>query len=535
MDSEIQLSKEEIESRKRWLGIGKADEVVLAEIDAVVGGHMDELMTAMYSHFLSFPETRSFFPDEQTVNRARAAQTLYFERLTKGNFNEDYVRGRLIVGTVHHRIDLDPKWYLGAYAHAISWLTARLAEYYKSDTAGLVQAVSTLTRVIFFDVALAMDTYIGAKELAITKHISALKDLETERKVTKSILESAPIGIVRYDPERICVECNPEFLSMVGLQERKDVVGKRLFDVAPGLNRDPYKELLVSSVPTQRFGDSFYFVAKESAAHWDWACWPIKDDRGEVAGYVAKFVNVSDRILLQQQREDFVATLTHDLKTPILAAGRAIKLLLEGDFGAITAEQAEILRNIDDSNASLYKLVQTLLDVYKYESGTKQLRLSAVSVETLVSKAVTEIKGLAQAKDISVEEPTELFEFQLYCDAEEVRRVLMNLLDNALKFTPSGGRISIIVSQDDRTTAFHVKDTGKGVKPEEQGRLFQRFWQAAGSGRYYAGTGLGLYLCRKIVEMHGGKITCESVVDRGSTFTFVLPNRAQVADGAQNE
>jgi NtrC-family two-component system sensor histidine kinase KinB len=291
----------------------------------------------------------------------------------------------------------------------------------------------------------------------------------------------------------------------------------------------------VSSVPTQRFGDSFYFVAKESAAHWDWACWPIKDDRGEVAGYVAKFVNVSDRILLQQQREDFVATLTHDLKTPILAAGRAIKLLLEGDFGAITAEQAEILRNIDDSNASLYKLVQTLLDVYKYESGTKQLRLSAVSVETLVSKAVTEIKGLAQAKDISVEEPTELFEFQLYCDAEEVRRVLMNLLDNALKFTPSGGRISIIVSQDDRTTAFHVKDTGKGVKPEEQGRLFQRFWQAAGSGRYYAGTGLGLYLCRKIVEMHGGKITCESVVDRGSTFTFVLPNRAQVADGAQNE
>jgi PAS domain S-box-containing protein len=529
MGNPIELSIQEIESRKRWLGIGKADEAVLAEIDKIVGSHIPELMTAMYSHFLSFPETRSFFPDEATVNRARSAQTLYFERLIKGNYDEEYVRGRLTIGTTHHRIDLDPKWYLGAYAHAIAWLTNRLAEHYSDDAASLAQAVSSLTRIMFFDVTLAMDTYIGAKELALTKHISALKDLETERKATKAILESAPIGILRYDADYYCVECNPEFMSMVGAIDRKELIGKSLFQVAPGLNREPYRELLMSAVPTQRFGDSFDFFSTSTAGanFWDWACWPIKEDNGAVAGYVAKFVNVSDRILLQQQREDFVATLTHDLKTPILAAARAIKLLLEGDFGAISAEQAEILRNIHESNDSLYKLVQTLLDVYKYESGTKQLNFTPVFIDELVLKVLTEIRSLAEAKGIRLVEPAEAIPQKILCDREEVRRVLMNLVDNALKFTPSGGLISVTISQTPRHTTVSVQDTGKGVKEEDQGRLFQRFWQASGSGKYYAGTGLGLYLCRKIVEMHGGKISCTSTPSEGSTFTFTLPNNGQ--------
>jgi signal transduction histidine kinase len=102
--------------------------------------------------------------------------------------------------------------------------------------------------------------------------------------------------------------------------------------------------------------------------------------------------------------------------------------------------------------------------------------------------------------------------------------VVQNLIDNSLKFTPSGGKIRVALSQNDDVTTVTVSDTGKGIPPENMVKLFQRFWQAGSSGRYYASTGLGLYLARKIVEAHGGQIYCESEVGKGSQFTVELPS-----------
>lgn len=517
------MSSAEIELRKQWLKLDELDKDVLAELDRLIVANVDDMMEHLYAHFLAFEETRSFFPDEATLNRAKSAQAKYFERLAKGFYDLAYVNDRLRVGSTHYRVELDPKWYLGAYSSALRFIYSIVAEKYKDDAEKRFELVTTLIKLIFFDMGLAIDTYIAAKEQAIRTHRDAIRELETERRVTKSILENAPTGIVRLTNQFVCVECNEEFNEILELESREQILGRPLFEIAPHINKEPIVEAF-------RTGQSFRFNSDrlnltrttDDISYWDWAVWPVKDESGE-SGLVAMFTSVTDRVRLQQQREDFVATLTHDLKTPILAANRALKLLMEGDFGPIAESQGQILETILQSNDAMYRLVLTLLDVYRYDSGAKQLHFAPSNFSEVVGRLVSELKPLATTKqiDLTFEKPD--YPVPVVCDIEEVRRVIQNFIDNSLKFTPKGGRIKIEMMQEESKTILKVSDTGRGISEEDKPKLFQRFWQTSSGGRYYAGTGLGLYLCRKIVEMHGGRIWCESELGVGSIFAFSLP------------
>jgi PAS domain S-box-containing protein len=255
---------------------------------------------------------------------------------------------------------------------------------------------------------------------------------------------------------------------------------------------------------------------------------PIRTEAGSaviavVRDITERKVHEQDVKQLMQQREDFVATLTHDLKTPILAVNRAVKLMIDGDFGAISESQLEVLKVIIDSNEAMYQLARTLLDVYKYDSGAKRLMLAAHDMCRMLQDLIGELRPLAESSEIAIKTVLPAESIFVLCDADEVRRVMQNLLDNALKFTPRGGTIEIRIEQSGDLITTAVADTGKGISVHERTQLFQRFWQAPDSGRLYASTGLGLYLCRQIVELHGGTIWCESEPGAGSTFFFTLP------------
>ncbi|HNB22341.1 MAG TPA: protoglobin domain-containing protein [Candidatus Melainabacteria bacterium] len=525
-----QLSNEEIELRQRWLEFETIKSSEIDQIDSLIKMHVDELMDSMYEHFLSFEETRSFFPSPQVMERAKAAQKQYFLRLARGVYDSNYVADRLRVGSTHHRIELDPKWYIGAYNRAVAWLLPRLfSEGAKDETAKKVDVATSLMKLIFFDMGLAIESYIGSKELAIIQHRDAIRELETEKRVTKSILESAPIGIVSLDDSFLCVECNEEFAQLLSLTSTKDVLGKNLFDLAPLLSKQAFQACKETGNPSQVSAEALNFLMDKTSeiTYWDWAIWPVKRGDGSTSGMVAMFSNATDRVMLQQQREDFVATLTHDLKTPVSATNRAIKLLLDGDFGELQAGQREILETILQSNTTLYGLVQTLLDVYRFDSGVKEMDIKECNLAAVITQLVTEIMPLAQERRVQLRAVLPVDANPIDCDQEEVRRVIQNLIDNSLKFTPPSGTVTVSMTQTEANTTVFVKDTGKGIPTENMSKMFQRFWQAGSSGRYYASTGLGLYLARKIVEGHGGKIWCESVVGQGSTFFFVVPNHKQ--------
>lgn len=525
--TEPEISDHEIQLRKLWLKFTDQDEAVLKEeIDRLLEGRIADLMEVMYQHFLSFEDTRSFFPNQQVLERAKSAQALYFDRLTKGDYNRDYVLDRLRIGSTHHRIALDPKWYIGAYNSALGWILPLVLDQYISQEARemLMRPLSALLKVMFFDMGFAIDSYISAKEIAITKQRDALRELETQKRVTKSILESAPIGIVSMDRSFTFLECNDEFVQILERQSRDEVIGHKFFELAPLLNCAALEQVLLSEQPHRKSADPLKLSqsAINDETYWDWAAWPVKDDLGSISGLVAMFSNSTDRVLLQQQREDFVATLTHDLKTPVSATNRAVKYLLDGDFGPVSEEQREILETIFQSNTALYSLVQTLLDVYRFDSGVKELNIRPCNFQEIMSQMVTEIMPLAQEKGVTLTLQLPEGLTDVSCDDAEIRRVLQNLIDNSLKFTPMGGTILVALEQTEGKLRVCVSDTGKGIAEENKPKLFQRFWQAGSTGRYYASTGLGLYLCRRIVEAHGGKIWCESTSGQGSKFFFEI-------------
>jgi PAS domain S-box-containing protein len=520
------LSAKAIQLRREWLSFTDEDEALVKQIDPLIEANIDPMMDDMYAHFLSFPETQKFFPDEITLKRAQAGQKRYFLRICKGNYDENYVLERLTVGITHYRIGLEPTWYLGAYNRVMTWLRQLVNEQFGQDPVKFLRMISALNRLIFFDMGLAIESYSFAKENSIRKQRDEIANLETEKRVTKGILEGAPSAIVRLDRDFVCLECNQEFLEMNGSTRREQVVGESLFAVAPGLPRSRFQDVVKTGQPLRSNAEALQINRnlQRSALFFDWSVWPIKEADGNAEGLVATFTDVTAGVLLQQQREDFVATLTHDLKTPVLAANRAIKLLLEGDFGAVAAGQRQILETILDSNTAMYKMVQTLLDVYRYDSGVKQLTFVRSDLVKLIRNMVKELQPLATTRGIELKVDISDESIEINADMEEIRRVVQNLVDNALKFTPAGGTISISVNSQSNFTEISIKDTGKGISEPDKPKLFQRFWAAAGSGRYYASTGLGLYLCRKIVESHRGSIWCDSELGKGSTFVFTIEN-----------
>ena len=518
------MSDEEIARRKEWLELDKVDEENIRALDEILSANIDDLMDYLYNHFLSYDDTRSFFPDEETLRRARAGQRQYFLSLTCGKYDQEYVSHRTRVGATHYRIGLDTRWYLGAYYRALSFLRKVVSEEMENDPHRSHEMLSSLIKLVFFDMGLAIDTYNSMKMQALREHKDIISQLDTERKVTKGILENAPIGIVRLSSDFVCLEANSEFVEMVGKESLEDLVGQSIFQICPALPKDEFSAAATSGTSRRVAAERLQLKESDIDSYFDWALWPVKEKDASTSGLVATFSHVSDSVKLQQQREDFVATLTHDLKTPILAANRALKLLMEGDFGPIQDSQKTIIETILQSNDAMYQMVLTLLDVYKYDSGVKQLNIVPEDLVGKTEHFVGEFTKLAEQKQIQLSFKAPAKTVPVLCDYGEVRRVVQNLIDNSLKYTARGGKIEVIIDQSDETTLVTVKDTGKGISEEDLPKLFQRFWQAASGGRYYASTGLGLYLCRQIVESHEGKIWCESKPGVGSSFFFTLPN-----------
>lgn len=371
--------------------------------------------------------------------------------------------------------------------------------------------------------SLDIESYIAAKEAAIMQQSDAIADLRAERRAISIVLENAPFAMLRVDNQFCLLECNDEFLKVID-RRREDVVGQSIFQAAPSLAESAFHEVLKHGVSYRGNAELLSFDGTSSVQYWDWASWPVKNGEGEVLGLVAIFTNATGRVVLQQQREDFVATLTHDLKTPILAASRTIKLLMDGDFGPVSTAQLRVLENLFLSNDAMYKMVLTLLEVYKYDSGTKRLNRRPYDLGAALSRLVTELQPLADAKSIVLETVSLENAGKVECDLDEIRRVVQNLIENSLKFTASGGLVRVTLEQGDSGSIIRVSDTGRGISEDEKPKLFQRFWQSAG-GRSHSGSGLGLYLCRQIVEAHGGKIWCDSELGQGSTFSFSMEKR----------
>ncbi len=235
--------------------------------------------------------------------------------------------------------------------------------------------------------------------------------------------------------------------------------------------------------------------------------------------------SIAERDRIDRQRQDFVSRLTHDLRTPLVAADRMLGLLQDGVLGEISPEIREALTIMGRSNHNLLEMVNKLLDVYRYESGSKTINLQPLNLQELIDQVVQELKPIAISKNLELS--ADLNDIadgntQVKGDRLELLRVFNNLIGNALKFTDSGS-VHVSLKLDASEAVIAIADTGAGIPLEEQPFLFHRFRQG---NHQKQGSGLGLYLSHYIINAHNGKILVKSPnldSQQGSTFFVHLP------------
>ncbi len=236
---------------------------------------------------------------------------------------------------------------------------------------------------------------------------------------------------------------------------------------------------------------------------------------------------------LSELKEEFLALTTHDLRSPLTVISGVISFFTSGRLGELTPEQKNMVAMMERNTHNLIELVNDLLDASKLESGTMRLDLSSTDLCLLIDELREAMDPLAKEKDINLEEEIPCDLPPLQADRAKLRRVLTNLVSNAIKFTPKGGRVRIRAEAEGDHIRISVIDTGVGIPPEDLARLFDKYEQARSRAtRSEKGTGLGLYITRQLVELHGGRIEVQSEVGRGSTFSFTIPTAVK-SDGGQ--
>lgn len=252
--------------------------------------------------------------------------------------------------------------------------------------------------------------------------------------------------------------------------------------------------------------------------------------------------SVDERDQIARQREDFVSRLTHDLRTPLVAADRMLNLFQQGALGDLTPPMHEAIATMLRSNQNLLTMVNLLLEVYRYEAGRKTLVFSPVNLAQLSREVLDELQPLATDKGLGLnfaaQSGSAKTGFTVMGDRLELRRVLTNLIGNAIKFTDAGSitvQLSESVHSTEATTAtpivvLEVIDTGPGIPVEDLPKLFESF--STGSHRR-AGSGLGLHLSRRIAEAHAGSITVKSQVGQGSRFIVQIPAQTEAPVAAE--
>jgi two-component system sensor histidine kinase/response regulator len=241
---------------------------------------------------------------------------------------------------------------------------------------------------------------------------------------------------------------------------------------------------------------------------------PVKVD--ELQARVRSLLRLKQSI---DQRENFVHCLTHDLRTPLVAADRMLGLIKQGVFGEVSSEMGQAVTTVISSNQNLLSMLNTLLEVYCYDVGKKVFSFIDFYLPELIEEVMRELSPLGYEKGIELRAQIADEVETIRADRWELRRVFTNLIGNALKFTDSGF-VEFRAHLDNQTLVLEVEDTGIGISAEDQARLFERFRQG---NHLRSGSGLGLYLCYQIVQSHQGAIDVTSEVGKGTLFTIRLP------------
>ena len=355
-------------------------------------------------------------------------------------------------------------------------------------------------------------------------------DLKQSNAKLEGIFNYCADGIVIINEDGIIEQVNPACETLIGLVGEKLLmtsIDDYLFSKKTFISKELHK-LDESELLLREFYIKNPLSNTETPVEISFA--RINPD-DEYKRFVGVIRDVTEQKKSDKLRDDFIATLTHDLRTPLLAAIQTLTFFLNGALGELDEKQKLLLATMQKSNEDLLGLVNALLEVYKYDADKLELTKTNFNMYNLVEQVYNELQPLAQTKEIEFKIECTNKDLTVNADRSEIRRVICNLCGNAINYTQNGGRVVITLKNEGNDLIFSVSDNGSGIPQEDIPNMFQRFSQGT-SRKRSTGTGLGLYLSRQIIESHGGKIWLESTLNKGSEFSFLLTDSVIQKEGS---
>ncbi|MGB4400539.1 MAG: ATP-binding protein [Daejeonella sp.] len=365
-------------------------------------------------------------------------------------------------------------------------------------------------------------------EDTLAKKIHAEAELKANQEQLTRILETMAEGVVIVDRSGILTYANPMAQKFLGSDVDKNMTsiygnGKwqnLKVDGTPLSNAEHPVSLIMTSgrevydyeIAIQPAYSERFYISVNAA--------PLRDEQGELIGVVATFMDVTNRRKISQHKDEFISVASHELKTPLTSLKASMQILtklLQAD-----SNSSKIPEFIDKANKNLQKilyLTEDLMNVSKIQHGQLPLKRTRFNLSKLVADCCSHVKSDENYNFIM--EGSE--EIEVYADFHRIDQVLVNLVNNAVKYAPQSKTIKLSFTSQNGIAKVSVQDFGIGISPEKLPHLFDRYYRVDPSGIQFSGLGLGLYISSEIIERHGGKMGVDSVIGQGSTFWFTLP------------
>jgi len=354
----------------------------------------------------------------------------------------------------------------------------------------------------------------------------AKERVEEEKNKTLAIINNFTDGLLVFDKENKLSLINPQAEIFFDTKE-KDIIGRSISELVTF----PALEPLMGLVGPKIKGIFRKELLLKKKLTLEISTLPLMREEKKM-GTLVILHDITREKMVERIKTEFVSLAAHQLRTPLSAIKWTLRMLLDGDLGEITKEQRDFLGKTYQSNERMISLINDLLDITRIEEGRYLYKPVLADLEAICQFVINSFKDEIKKKKIKFEfkKPQKKLP-QIKVDVEKIRLTINNLLDNAIRYTPAGGRVTVSLRPVEKEIELSVKDTGVGVPKDQQGRVFTKFFRGANVMRMATeGSGLGLFITKNIIEAHGGKIWFESGEGKGTTFYLTLPTKEEFTE-----